>query len=52
MLQHSAQCSGTPTKFLIGLKRTLDQNLSSGSMLVILMINHFFLFRFADPEHC
>ena len=33
------------------LKRILDQNLSSGSMLVILMTNHFFQFRFADPEH-
>ena len=30
------------------LKRTLDQNLSSGSTLVTLITTHFFQFRFAD----
>ena len=37
---------------LVGLKRILDQNLSSGSTLVTLITTHFFQFRFADVAHC
>ena len=51
MVSHGHRLSVFPRSPSLVLKRTPDQNLSSGSMLVILMTNHFSQFRFAGPEH-
>ena len=40
---------GLQVEFLVGLKRTWDQKLSSG-LLLTFMTTHLFQFRFADAE--
>ena len=43
--------SRIPKKFLVVLKRTWDETLSSGLMLVIFVTTHLFQFYFADTVH-
>ena len=49
VLKNSVWC-GLLVDFLVCLKRTWDQKLSSG-LLFTFMANHLFQFRFADAEH-
>ena len=48
-IAHSS--SGIPKKSLVSLKRTWDQTLVSGVMLLTCLTIHLFQFRFADTEH-
>ena len=46
----TAQKCCTAGLVLKGLKRTWDQNLSSGLMLLTFLFTHLFQFRFADSD--
>ena len=59
VLKNPVRCGSTltpssriPKKFLVGLKRTWDQKLSSSLMLLTFMTTHLFQIRFADTEQC
>ena len=49
VLKNPVWC-GLLVEFLVGLKRTWEQKLSSG-LLLTFMTTHLFQFRFADAEH-